>query len=243
MQDQQQEEEEEEGEEDSAAQESSEDPPAGTEHAPRKQQRVQQRKAGGVPKGRGVRGAQGVRSAGAAQPTFESGTLGEGLGGDWELQMALQLSLQESAVDAAANVAAPASAAAAGVSDPQLGPDYADQPKQGASKPTKQRAQGGKASGRRATASKNGRQPAPWCKRDVLWDLFQVFGPNAAGQISKQQLQQQQREAGVDVAFADSMIALVKHLAAGVKGGSARTSSPHLISFEEFVLLAEHVAG
>jgi hypothetical protein len=96
------------------------------------------------------------------------------------------------------------------------------------------------------------RLQAPWCTRAALWDLFQVFGPNAAGQFSKQQLQQQQEEAGLvaDVDCADNMVQLVQQLATGedgvrtgVGGGSDWDSSSELIGFEEFVLLAQHVGG
>jgi hypothetical protein len=82
--------------------------------------------------------------------------------------------------------------------------------------------------------------------------MFQMFGPNAAGQISKQQLQQQQEEAGLvaDVDCVDSMVRLVQQLAtgevgiaAGVGGDSDWGSSSELIGFEEFVLLAQHVGG
>lgn len=93
---------------------------------------------------------------------------------------------------------------------------------------------------------------APWCTRATLWDLFQVFGPNAAGQFSKAQLLQQQEGAGLvaDVECADSMVQLVKQLATGEVGtgpgvgrGSDWGSSSELIGFEEFVLLAQHVGG
>jgi hypothetical protein len=74
----------------------------------------------------------------------------------------------------------------------------------------------------------------------------QVFQPNAAGQVSKQQVQQQQLEAGLvaDVDRIDIMMQLAKQLAAEAAGlhssdGGAR--SAQLLEFEEFVALAQHL--
>jgi hypothetical protein len=73
-----------------------------------------------------------------------------------------------------------------------------------------------------------------------------VFQPNAAGQVSKQQVQQQQLEAGLvaDVDRIDIMMQLAKQLAAEATGlhssdGGARSSQ--LLEFEEFVALAQHL--
>jgi hypothetical protein len=82
-----------------------------------------------------------------------------------------------------------------------------------------------------------------------LWDLFQAFGPNAAGQVSRAQLQQQQREAGLvaDVESVDVMMSLLKDVAAaaptegGNSSGWGGGSSSSQFEFEEFVALAQHV--